>query len=350
EDWTWFKDTERTKRIIEFVNKEILDAIQKVMEGARHESKKMVLFEHKEELKKLNSISRTQIGSFIDKIQMNCPRMTQQDLSRTVDILIKMDLSRTGYGLLQQLVTLSPRDIDELHDILDKWSVTDAHKVLNELQWRLDVIEKIEELVENPETKELQDLQPLFEQGLWIFGPEYEAIEYQSNKSLSTIIKRLFQGDGTEVKHPLKRPDFVVLPDSSIAVYSADEYNDGEVCGVRKVLILELKRGGFTIGHDEKRQALDYAIAIRDSGRVSGKTDIICFVLAANIDNSAMGEMTERQISVTPKTFSIVLKQAHARTFNLIEKIKKAKDIPDSELSDSDISEVLSQCGLDDFK
>ena len=33
-----------------------------------------------------------------------------------------------------------------------------------------------------------------------------------------------------------------------------------------------------------------------------------------------------------------------------IEKIKKAKDIPDSELSDSDISEVLSQCGLDDFK
>jgi hypothetical protein len=332
------------------VNDKILESIQIVMQGARRELKTKILYEQKTDLKKLSSVSRAQVGTFIDRIQMKCPRMTQQDLSHAVEILTKMELTRTGYGLLQKLSALSPDDIDGLHKILDEWSVADAREVLDELHWRLEIVKKMTLLVENPRAKELQELQPLFERGLWIFGPEYESVEYMANKSLSTIVEKFFKGKGIELKSPSKRPDFVALPESSIAIYSADDYENGEVSGIRKILIIELKRGGSFIGIDEKRQAQDYAIEIRNSGRISPKTEIVCFVLGANIKKGAGEESTEGDyIRVIPRTYNIVLRQANARTFNLIQKIKQAKDIQDSDDADPEIKEVLAQSDLLSF-
>jgi len=349
-DWSGFKENERVKRITDFVNEKILEAIQEVMEDVRRESKRGILTKHKDEIKQLSKLSKKQVGDFIDKIQMKCPRMTQQDLSKAVDIFINMDLSRTGYALLQQLVALSPNNIDKLHEILDKWSVADAYKVLSELQWRLDILAKMEDLVENPNAKELQELQPLFERGLWIFGPEYESIEYQSNKSLATILREFFEGTGSEIDTPLRRPDFVILPDRSLSVYTADDYEDGEISGIKKVLIIELKRGGSTIDVDGKRQAQDYAMQIRDSGKLPKTTKIVCFVLGASIDKKAEGDSMEGdQITVKPITYNVVLRKAHARTFNLMKKIRESKQIEEQELIDEDIADVLMQSDLSDF-
>src|SRR5262245_66007285 len=88
----------------------------------------------------------------------------------------------------------------------------------------------MEELVENPRADELHDIQPLFERGLWIFGPEFESVDFRSNRSLSEVIGR-FLG-GADYKPPTRRPDFVVLPESSIGTYCADAYDAaGEICG-----------------------------------------------------------------------------------------------------------------------
>lgn len=347
-DWSWFKDTERANRIIDAVNSHILKSIQMVMQDARCETKRRILSEHKNEIKGLSNLSKDQIGSFVNQIQMKCPTMSQKHLSDTIEILTTMELSRTGYDLLQQLVHLSPDDLDDLSEILDKWSVNDARKVLDVLHWRLDVINKLEDLVEDPKTSELHELQPLFEKGLWIFGPEYEAIEFRSNRSLSTIIKEFFKGKGCEIKHPLKRPDFVILPDSSIGVYSSNQYDDyGEVCGLKKVLIVELKKGGSTIETGERRQAEDYAESIVGSGKVDKNTKIICYVLGANVntENNKIGE----NIEVIPRSYSTVLHQAHARTFNLLKTIKEFKGISDEEVNDEEIKEILSQSNIEDF-
>jgi len=47
---------------------------------------------------------------------------------------------------------------------------------------------------------------------------------------------------------------------------------------------------------------------------------------------------------------SIVLRQAHARTFNLIEKIKEFKGISEEGGTDKEIKEVLSQAEIEDFE
>jgi len=344
-DWTGFKDTPRANKIIQLVNSYILESIKTLMHDIRQETKKGVLKEHRRDIKQLSSLSKQQLGTFVDQIQMKCPTMARRDLSNSIEIFTNMELTITGYGLLQQIVRLSPADLDSLSEILEKWSVTDAKKVLDELHWRLEVIMKMESLVDNPETKELQELQPLFETGLWIFGPEYEAIDFTSNKSLLTVINELF--GGWVVDHHRRRPDFVVLPDSTMGAYSSNQHDDyGEVCGIRKVLIVELKRGGSTIGVEERRQAEDYAREIKKSGRVDPDTKIICYVLGSRVDCETT---TEGRVEVIPRPYNTVLLQAHARTFNLIKSIEESKGLSEDVAMDEEIKEILSQTEFEDF-
>ena len=161
-----------------------------------------------------------------------------------------MEQARSGYDLLKQLQECSPEDLDTWNGLMQRWTATNAEIVLNELEQRLRLIKRLLELVDSPKADELHDLQPLFERGLWMFGVEYEAIDFRSNRGLSTIV-RDFLG-GTDKQLPRCRPDFVALPDRSIGVYGAAAYEDeGEVSGLRKVLVVELKKGGFSLTQKE---------------------------------------------------------------------------------------------------
>jgi hypothetical protein len=60
-------------------------------------------------------------------------------------------------------------------------------------------------------------LQPLFERGLWMFGPEFESVEFTSNRSMTTVVRQFFERGGVDASR--SRPDFVVLPDSSVGLY-----------------------------------------------------------------------------------------------------------------------------------
>jgi hypothetical protein len=346
-DWTDFKESERVNRVRKLVNSYIYQSIQKIMQESRNITKKEVLLDNKSDLKQLSLLSKSQIGKFIDEIQMKCPTIAQEHLSSAVGILAQMELSKTGYKLIQQLSQLPPGDLDTLSLILDEWTLVEAKAVLDELHWRLALIQKMEQLVEDPTTDELHEMQPLFENGLWIFGPEYESREFLSNRTLATIIKKFFGGDVSECEYPRKRPDFVALADRSIGVYSSDDYDsDNEVCGIRKILIVELKKGGSTIRDEERRQAEDYAKIITKSGKIDSNTKIVCYVLGSKIDAESVKLGKQETIEVIPRSYNIVLQQAYARTFNLIRKIKDARKI--LEESDAEIEDLLKQSELTD--
>ncbi len=133
-----------------------------------------------------------------------------------------------------------------------------------------------------------------------------------------------------------------MLPNSTLALYSRDNYDErGEVDGIDKMLIVELKRGGFEISRKERAQAQDYASEIRKSGKIRDKTSIIAFVLGANIANDATEEIKEGNTMIYPRTYSTVIRQAHARTFHLLEKVKEATK--DSQLFDADVERIINQ-------
>ena len=82
---------------------------------------------------------------------------------------------------------------------MTKWTAAGAEIVLGELHRRLMLLSAMQELTENPTTDELHDLQPLFDEGLWIFGTEYEAVDFRSNRGINGVIRDFFaskQGAG----------------------------------------------------------------------------------------------------------------------------------------------------------
>lgn len=339
EDWSEFKDTKNTRRAKDEVEKHIRQKILESMTDLHKTRKINALSKNYKSLVALPAASRYSIGRAIDKLQEKMPSLNEKTLTATVEVLSNLEEARTGFKLLEQLSNLGPDDLDKLSQILDTWTVHEARVVLGELEWRLKIIEKLEQIVESPSTDELHEIQPLFALGLWIFGPEYESIHYTSNKTLLTVLRDFFKSEIPQGLAKKKRPDFVALPNSTLGIYASNSFNESsEVNGFEKVLIVELKRGGFTVGLGERRQAEDYAREIRKSGRIGSSTEIIAFVLGSKVAGEVQEELKEGNTKIITRPYAVVIQQAHARTFFLAEKIKQAKG---EELLDPEVEKVI---------
>src|SRR5690606_33043871 len=149
-------------------------------------------------------------------------------------VFAKLEQARSGYDLLKQLAACSPSDLDRWNSIISKWDARQAQVVLDELEKRIQLVSEMRRLVNEKTTDELHELQPLFEQGLWIFGPQYATVEYVSNRTLKKIVDECLKGKVEKLQEPKTRPDIVTSP---IGVWDSSKYDsEGTVVGSEKVL------------------------------------------------------------------------------------------------------------------
>lgn len=338
-DWSGFHASAEVDQVRKGVSEFVAEDLRAVTLDIRKERKRAVLTENRQAIKDLPLLSQEQIAIFAEEVQVKCPTLGERDLNNMVGVLAGLEKTRSQYSLIEKLAALKPNDLDALDQILEEWTVSDVKRVLGELRYRLDLIAQLEKLVEDARADELHDLQPLFERGLWMFGPEFESISFMSNRTLAKVVESFF--GSAVLSSPRKRPDFIVLPDSSIGVYSCDAFDDRhEVSGYASVVVVELKKGGFEVGHDEKDQAMRYARELRSSGKVGQSTRIICYVLGAKVDPQAERHTQEGETTVYPRAYSVLLRQAHARTFNLLRQIESAKKW---QSRDEDLDAVLQE-------
>lgn len=340
-DWSGFYASPLVNQFQASVSSLVERDLLELTSDLRKERRKEIISANRDNLRRLPTLSKKQILDFADEVQVTCPTISIRDLSNVVSTLTKLESARTGYLLMDKLAQLDYQDLDGLYTVLDEWSIRDAQKVLGELQFRLELIDRLERLVDAKTTDELHELQPLFERGLWIFGPKFESIDFSSNRTLATVVKNFF-GDAV-LTIPKHRPDFVIIPDTSLGIYSCDSFDsDNEVSGLSSVIIIELKRGGFTISFNEKDQAMKYARELKRTGRVTRETEITCYVLGSSVNPGAEEPSSEGNIIVYPRTYSSVLRQANARTFHLL---KQLKDFPTTQnnLFDRDIEDEFGR-------
>jgi hypothetical protein len=341
-DWSGFHATARLNSVKTAVHEAIVKELRGLLADDRRAVKKSAIIQNQTILKELPVVSQNLIGQFLEQVQDKCPSLKERDLARTVEVLAKLEQSRSGYDLLRQLASCAPEDLDTWNGLMEQWTASNAAIVLNELERRISLIQKLQELIHEKNTDEVHDLQPLFERGLWMFGPEYESVEFTSNRSMAFVVQEFFQKRGVATSQ--KRPDFVALPDASIGLYSSDEFADsgGEVSAVRKVLIVELKKGGFCITQKELDQARDYAKELRTTGCAQASTRIEGYVLGATIEQG-LDPLTSGNIDVKPFPYGTLLSRAHTRIFNLAKKIRSSKP----ELcTDAEIKDILETPNL----
>jgi hypothetical protein len=324
-DWSGFKEENPA---YQKVREKVLPALRERLLGMakdrREETTQELRRSNREKLRQLTPLSRQKWNEFVNKAQEECPGLSQTELQSLSGVLVNLETSHSRYGLLHKLGGMKPNQLDDLHKILEDWTVDMAKIVLDELQVRLKLVDELLAKTSSAETKEVQELQPLFHRGLWIFGPEFETIEFTSNEGMTTVIQKLFE---KEIQGSLKRPDFVVLPEGTAGLYSYPKYDDmnGEI-GIDRLVIVELKRPGIVVGGDQKNQCWGYVKELFNRGLLVDYSLITCYVLGSRIEPAESGERKEMndRVRILPLSFDIVLTRAKSRLHKLYDRVKAA--------------------------
>ncbi|SEW49943.1 ATP-binding protein [Chitinophaga arvensicola] len=333
-DWTSFRIyDEAYKKASMEIYKEIKNHVLNLSKSQRDETFKDIENNIKPTLRKMGIVGREKWEKFVKEVQEECPSIGSDELEKIAALLAKLETSESKYGLIHALAAASVEDLNDLNKILEKWDIDLAKVVLDEIEWRTKLLEKLQEKVLNETTDEVQELQPLFHRGLWIFGPEYETIEYTSNKGMTQVIQKIF---GADIKGSTIRPDFVVLPNSTVGLYSLPKYDNedfGEI-GVDRLVVVELKRPGVSIGRDEKGQSWKYVKELFSHGLLKDYSKVVCFVLGSNLDPLEAGRTNEMdgRVTIIPMEYDMVIRRAQSRLFNLSSKIKQAPFLKESRM------------------
>lgn len=328
-DWSDFDPTNEAWKqsrpvVVEHIRRLVSDAI-----SSRRAELKMQVRERIDGVARiLPPLSRERVNEFVDQVADRCPSLSEDELTQVAGILANLEASSSKYALISKLHDLPPGDLDALNQLLTDWTVRVAKDALDQIQTRLKMIRQMHETLRDEAADEVKDLQPLFDQSLWVFGPEFESIEFTSNRTMATVITKLFKGKArAEGVHPTgNRPDFAILPDSSVGLYSRPGYSrdDGEIERVGHLVVVELKRPGSTIGDDQVEQAAKYGRELLRLGHISAATDVTCFVLGTRVEMVNWEPIVQGRMVTKALPFEQFIKRAESRMLNLYETLKAA--------------------------
>ena len=342
EDWTGFKRDKSLEPIFEKIGAVVNEMFSKIARENIGETTRQIKEEYKSQYNELSALGRYELDEAINDIANNNPSARQDAIELAVETIINLERTRSGSELLRKLSTLSNEDVNGLNTLLDNWTIKDALTVLDEIDKRISVIEAIRRLSGDPEVDELQVLHPLIASARWVFGPEFDSPEYSSNSQLQTTVEKVFgkKINKSAFNNPRKRPDIVTLSDSLLsATATLDFNNENGLTTLNKVLLIELKRGGFKLGRDERNQAVGYVEDFVNCGTLLGNPYISAFVVGESfservqpiqtIENENKVEVGKVQICL----FSQLVDSAERRLFNLRTRLSEKY----SEMSGNDL-------------
>lgn len=332
EDWTGFKKDKRLDKVYDAINEEVQNMFSKIAKDNIEETTRQIRTQYKKQYNDLSPLAKYEFNEAIQHISISNPTAKEESISLALETVINLEKTRSGNELLIKLSTLSSEDIEGLNKLLENWSIKDALTVLDEIDKRISVIEAIRKLAKDSTVDELQVLHPLVASARWIFGPEYDSPEYSSNNQLQTTVEKVFNKKITKnnFNNNKKRPDIVVMGNSTFSITGTTDYDhENGLSSIKKILIIELKRGGFKIGREERNQAVGYVEDFMNCGTLIGNPYINAYVVGESfsekvqpiqsIENENKVEIGKVQICL----FSQIVDSSERRLFNLREKLNE---------------------------
>ncbi|BFM11200.1 hypothetical protein R50072_13530 [Simiduia litorea] len=329
-DWSRFKPDFAslsliTREISTFVKTCYLEFSKNEIDSA----KRQIIDQNKQDIHNLPKLAQKELYRFIDQILGENPDIKIDFLELAFRAAINLEKSRAGILLLHKLNVISPDDADALNNFLEEWNVSDAMSILAEIDSRIKIIEAIERLSSDHTASELHTLHPLLEKARWVFGPEFDTPEYSSNRGLRKTMEIVFDKKYSTENfiNSRRRPDIVVGAKSSVSALGLEEF-DGEIRKTKKVLLIELKKGGSEIGRAEMDQAKYYVEDIWHAGVGSSQPFIKAFVVGDFINDhtgkyQSVGKTKDQKFGeVHAVTFGELVRTAETRLFSLREKVE----------------------------
>lgn len=343
-DWTGFYDNKLMEKVYDAIAEYVNNAIREIFSSKIEETKTEIVQSKINEIESLPKYSQYAVGNFVESLVESQPEITQENLNNAVTALINIEKSKSGTSLLEKLSRFSTDDIESLNKILENWDVNDILKTMDEIDNRILVIEAIERLCDKKDTDELHTLHPLVAQSRWLFGPEYDSEMYISNKTLKTIVRDVLKGTGyKELNEENRRPDLIFFDQSTIIPSSFEDWNDTKkLQETKRILIIELKKGGFSIKEKEMMQAFSYVNALKYSGSFPADLKITSYVVGNTIEPKMSDtiENDKDNIAIYATTYKTLVATAHKRMFSLRDYLKERYDNMETE---NIVDKVLKQ-------
>lgn len=325
EDWTGFRETNTAwLKTREAVQDRIRQVIQDNSKAEREARRSAVIERIGTAVNALSPVSKERVTAFVNEVIDTCPNFGENEIVQLSGILAKLEQANSRYGLLDLLHKCEPDDYDSLHAILREWTVGMAKIVLDEIQTRLKLIGELRAKLKVVGVDEVHELQPLFERGLWMFGAQFESIDFTSNQGMTQVIRNIFKDSGGRGSR--SRPDFVALSDASVGFYSRPAYNEThDEDGVAHLVIIDLKTTGLALGSNEKQQVWRYVKELLAKGYVRADTRVDGFVLGDKIEPAENQPTKQGEgVTIAPLLYDTILTRAEKRLLNLHRKVKDA--------------------------
>jgi len=344
EDWTGFLPAAELEPVYDEIRKYAESVFTKLANESIGTIKADVHKEFQNELPTLSALVRYEVDEAIEAITQKHPTIRADIMNVAVEAIIQVSKSRSGADLLQKLSCMSESDLEGLNRLLSQWTIKDALTVLDEIDRRISALEAIRKLSEDKNVDELKVLHPLVTASRWLFGPEFDSPEYASNRQLSTVAKHIFKTPNPDslFPNPKNRPDLVVLGDSTYSFTGIQATNpQSGLEETVKVLIVELKRGGFELTRNERTQLQNYIEDIYGSGIVMGNPFIHGFLLGMKVEKGGLSSLDIKHPKddskvigkVTVTNFAQVVDTAEKRMFRLRAKLsERYDDVPGMDL------------------
>lgn len=343
-DWTGFYDNSVMEKVYDAVAEYVNKIIKEIFSSKIEETKTELVRSKIDDISKLSQYSQYEIANFVDKLVENQPEISKENLNNAVNVLINIKKAKSGKSLLDKLSKFSPDDIESLNKLLENWDVNDILKTMDEIDNRILIIEAIERLCDKKDTDELHTLHPLVAQARWLFGPEYDSEMYISNRTLKTIVRDILKGTGyNELNEEKRRPDLIFFDQSTIIPSSFNDWNSSKnLQETKRILIIELKKGGFAIKEKEMMQAFSYVNALKYSGSFPADVKITSYVVGNTIEPKMSDtlESEKDNISIYATTYRQLVSTAHKRMFSLRDYLKEKYDNMET---DNIVSKVLKE-------
>ena len=349
EDWTGFLQNDVMNEVYNVLSQYIMGVFSKLAKEQIDETKVSIQNEFKEQYSELSPLGKFEVDEVIEYVVDTHPTSNQETLGIAVEAVISLEKTRSGKALLQKLSQFSDDDISGLNRLLDQWTIKDALSVLDEIDRRMCVIEAIDKLSGDSQIDELKILHPLVTEARWLFGPEFDSAEYTSNRQLRTVVKKIFGIDSgvNTFENDRKRPDLFLLSDSTASVTGAEQFNsDTNLVEMRRILIIELKRGGSSLSRSNRDQAVHYVEDFIGCKELTGNPHIFTFVVGETISGKVVGKQQvgdNGHVYIT--TFAQLVDTAKRRLFNLREKLTERYE----GVTGVELAEKLKQMELSEF-
>jgi len=332
EDWTGFKKDKILDDVYDAINDVVHNLFSKIAAENIEETTKNLKSIYNKEYNDLSPLGKYEFNEALKHISLTNPTAKEESISLAIETVLNLEKTRSGHELLVRLSSLSSEDLDGLNKLLENWSIKDALTVLDEIDNRISVIEAIRKLAGDPNVDELHVLHPLVASARWIFGPEYDSPEFSSNSQLQTTVEKVFgkKLDVNYFNNNKKRPDIVVMGNSTFSITGTTDFDhENGLSSIKKILIIELKRGGFKLGREERNQAVGYVEDFTNCGTLIGSPYINAFVVGESfnekvqpiqaIENENKVEIGKVQICL----FSQIVDSSERRLFNLRDRLNE---------------------------